>query len=183
MADSDTFPFRIIEVTPENYPGFLAHMSRHRAESGINGFHFMPFAPDDPEGPIGVHVEKLGAPLTEPGWERAFAAVEADSQQIVGHVCIKTGRLRSMLHRCDIGLGVEERFRQRRVGEHLMETAIAFARRQPTLVWMDLCTFAHNLPAQGLYRKLGFRELAVVRDRFRIDTSSIDDVLMTLALR
>jgi GNAT superfamily N-acetyltransferase len=182
MAGSNTFPFRIIEVTPDNYPDFLVHMSRHRAESGIDGFHFMPFAPEEPEGPIGVHVDKLVAPLSEPGWERGFVALESASKAMVGHVCLKSSKLRTALHRCDLGLGVELAWRGRGLGERLMQTAIEFVRQQ-NLHWIQLSTFSHNLPAQALYRKLGFREIGFVRDCFRIGEQSIDDVLMALSLR
>jgi ribosomal protein S18 acetylase RimI-like enzyme len=182
MSGSNT-AVQIVELTPQIYPAFAGHMRRHRTESGLNGFHFMPFAADDPDSPAGVHLDKLDVPLSEPGWERAFVAVAAESQQIVGHVSIKSGRLRSMLHRCDIGLGVEEKYRRRGLGEALMKTAIAFARQQPMLVWMDLCTFGHNLPAQHLYRKLGFQQVGIMQDRFRIGETSIDDVLMSLPLR
>jgi RimJ/RimL family protein N-acetyltransferase len=141
----------------------------------------MPFAADDPEGPAGVHLDKLEVPVTEPGWERAFVAM-AGSQQFVGHVCLKSSRLRTMLHRCELGLGVEVAWRGQGLGERLMQTAIEFARRQQ-LHWVHLSTFSHNFPAQALYRKLGFRETGFVRDCFRIDGQSIDDVLMTLQLR
>jgi RimJ/RimL family protein N-acetyltransferase len=183
MSSISKAALQIVELTPQRYPVFVAHMQRHRAESGVDGFHFMPFAADDPEGPAGVHLDKLEVPFNEPGWERAFVAVEPDTQQIVGHVCIKSGRLRAMLHRCDVGLGVEARYRRQGLGEQLMKVAIAFARRQPMLSWMDLSTFGHNLPAQHLYRKLGFQQVGVLRDRIRIGETSIDDLLMTLSLR
>lgn len=183
MPGSSTGSLQVIELKPQRYPHFVAHMNRHRAESGVNGFHFIPFAADDPDGPAGVHLDKLEVPYTEPGWHRAFVAVTPGMEEIIGHVAIKSGRLRSMLHRCEIGLGVEAPYRRQGLGETLMRTAIAFAQQQPTLEWMDLSTFGTNLPAQQLYRKLGFEEVGLIRDRIRIGETSIDDLLMTLPLR
>ncbi len=51
-----------------------------------------------------------------------------------------------------------------------------------SLEWIDLKVFAHNTPARSLYRELGFVDIGVVRDRFRIGGQSIDDVIMTLDL-
>src|SRR5690606_22638984 len=136
-----------------------------RAESGRDGFHFMPFAADDPEGPVGVQVDRLRLPLDEPGWGRAFVALEPDSTTVIGHVCIKGGQLRTMQHRCELGLGVEQPYRRQGLGERLMRTAIEFARQQPVLAWLDLSTFRHNLPARQLYEKLGFEEVGMVPDR------------------
>ncbi len=63
----------------------------------------------------------------------------------------------------------------------MCEVAIGWARNSG-LAWIDLGVFRPNLRAQALYRKLGFVELGVTRDRFRLDGESIDDISMTLAL-
>ncbi len=51
-----------------------------------------------------------------------------------------------------------------------------------TVRWLDLGVFAHNTRARAVYRKAGFVELATTRDQFRVGGTSIDDVMMTLAL-
>ena len=38
---------------------WLEHFSRHRAESGTVDYHFMPFEPGDPDGPMGIDTEKF----------------------------------------------------------------------------------------------------------------------------
>ena len=53
----------------------------------------------------------------------------------------------------------------------------------PNLHWVDLRVFANNHAARSLYRSLGFEEVGLLRDRFRIQGVSIDDVLMSRSLR
>ena len=44
--------------------------------------------------------------------------------------------------------------------------------------------FASNLPARKLYQRLGFVEIGLRRDAYRIDADVVvDDVLMALKLR
>jgi len=165
------------------YPDFAAHMQRHVAESGRNGLHFMPFLAQDPDRPVGVALEKLQLGLHEKGWHRCWVAMNVHMDCIVGHVDLKGSKLRTGLHRCELGLGIEEPWRGQGLGGRLMDTAIAFARAEPTLCWVDLGTFAHNAPARALYLKKGFLEVGCIRDRFRLDGQSIDDVQMTLSVR
>ncbi len=40
--------------------------------------------------------------------------------------------------------------------------------------------FSHNAPGRALYERLGFTEVGTLTDRFRIQGTSIDDVIMTL---
>ena len=157
-----------------------AHFARHRAESGRGEWHFMPFAPDDPAGPGGLDPGRLALPLNSPGWQRWFAAFADGGTRIVGHVDVKGEALRAASHRCEVGIGIERLHRGRGLGRRLMHEAIGFARRADCIAWLDLKVFAHNTPARDLYRSLGFQEIGTVADRFRIEGTSIDDVIMTL---
>ncbi len=118
-------------------------------------------------------------PLTEPGWMRTWGLF-ADSE-IVGHLDLKGGPIVSDLHRATLGIGLEPGHRDRGLGKAICETTIAWARGQG-LAWIDLGVFGPNLRAQALYRTLGFVEVGRIKDRFRPDGESIDDILMTLAL-
>lgn len=159
---------------------FDQHFARHRAESGRDGFHFMPFAPDDDEGPRGLDAKLFELTLDTPGWQRWWVARTSHNGDIVGHVDLKGNHLKTGMHRCELGIGIEHAYRGQGMGRRLMQTAIDFARSAPTLKWLDLRVFADNKNARLLYTKLGFAELGVVVDRFQIDGVSIDDVLMTL---
>lgn len=169
----------IRRLTRSDLPLFQAHFARHRAESGRGDVHFMPFAPNDPDGPKGLDVDALDRPLSELGWQRWFVAF-AENGNIVGQVDLRGSGLRSGLHRCELGIGVERPYRGEGLGKRLMETAIDFARDAGTLMWIDLNVFAHNTAGRALYQKLGFVEIGTLVDRFRVEDSSIDDVIMTL---
>ena len=133
-------------------------------------------------GPKGLTADALARPLSETGWQRCFVALSADESKIVADVNLKGDALRTGLHRCEIGIGIERAYRRQGLGRRLMATAIEFAAATKVLEWIDLKVFAHNTPARNLYQALGFVEVGTVRDRFRIGGQSIDDVLMTVDL-
>lgn len=168
-------------MNPLDLAPFHAHFRRHLAESGRGDGHFMPFAPDDEDGPTGLTAEGLARSLRERSWQRWFLAT-TDRGDVVGHVDLKGDGLRVGLHRCELGIGIERPYRRQGLGRRLMETAIEFARNAETLSWVDLRVFAHNAAGRALYRSLGFVEIGTIVDRFRIEGQKIDDVLMTLRL-
>ncbi len=140
----------------------------------------MPFTPDDPDGPWGITLEKALRSHANPGWQRWFCAEDKASGAIIGHVDLNHDGLRAGSHRCELGIGVEEAYRSKGIGRRLMNTAIAYAQDKDFLDWIDLRVFGNNERAYSLYRQLGFVEVGVLRDRFRIGGVSIDDVLMVL---
>lgn len=160
---------------------FQEHFQRHKAESGQDGdIVFMPFEPGGIEGPQGLNTEELEYELTTPGWQRWWALRDETGQHIVGHVDLKGSRLSAMLHRCELGIGIERGHRHNGHGRALMQAAIDFCRAAPSLDYLDLRVFSHNHTARRLYQSLGFREVAVMPDLMRIQGESIDDVFMTL---
>lgn len=176
-------PFQISLLRPENYSDFVDHMDRHVAESGVDGIHFMPFTPGEKDRPVGVSLEKLLLDIEEPGWHRCWVATDEQSGLIIGHVDLKGGKLKTSAHRCVLGMGIETVYRGMGLGSRLLDTAIGFARKHPQLAWIDLSTFSTNTPARSLYKKKGFSEIGVIRDRFRIEGLSIDDVQMNLRVK
>ena len=176
MSDYSVHPMQASELVL-----FEAHFARHRAESGRGGdYHFMPFAPDDPEGPKGMDPSMLELGLDQPGWQRWWVAKSGDN--IVGHVDIKGGAIKSQLHRCELGIGIERAHRGGGLGRKLMQSAITFCQLSPSIDWLDLRVFAHNQNARHLYQSLGFEEYGTVADWIRIGPTKIDDVMMTLSV-
>ena len=158
-----------------------AHFDRHRLESGVgDDWHFMPFEPGSADGPRGPDPKAISRTLDQPDWQRWWIA--ADDESVVGHVNLKGESLATACHRCEVGIGIERGYRGRGLGRALMVRALEFARREPVLNWVDLKVFAHNLPARALYQTLGFEEVGVVADRFRIAGAPVDDVVMTLSV-
>lgn len=175
---TDTIDVKLL--TRGDLPAFSEHFARHQAESGRDGEHFMPLSPDDPSEPIGLDPARFEAALDVPGWQRWFVAFDPAASRIIGHADLSGDRLRVGLHRCEIGIGIEEPWRGQGLGRRLMEHAIEFARQAEGIAWVDLRVFAHNDRARALYRSLAFTEIGTVTDRFRIQGRVIDDVLMTL---
>lgn len=180
MTTDNIESIQIRQLTRGDLPAFSEHFTRHKAESGHDGDHFMPISPDDPSEPIGLDPARFEAALDVPGWQRWFVAFGPDAGGIVGHADLTGDHLRAGLHRCEVGIGIEEPWRGRGLGRRLMEHAIDFARQAAGIAWVDLRVFAHNDRARTLYRSLGFTEIGTVPDRFRIQGKVIDDVLMTL---
>jgi len=170
----------ITALNQSNLPALLAHLRRHFAESGDNGFHFMPFAPDDPIGPNGVDIDKTALPIGMLQWQRWFIAIDSKTGNVCGHVDLKADGLRTGIHRCALGIGIEAAYRGIGLGKALMNTAIDFVRNEDSIEWLDLMVFGHNKNAQALYKSCGFTEIGTVIDRFRIGELKIDDVMMTL---
>jgi ribosomal protein S18 acetylase RimI-like enzyme len=159
------------------------HLCRNALESGRDGDAYARPRPlaDQPD-PLLLARELAKAWLTPvgvPGWERHFGAF--DGATLVGHLDLRGGLLGSEQHRATLGIGLQRPWRRRGLGRRLCDAAIAWARVQQ-LAWIDLGVFADNAGAIALYRELGFEQLSVHVDRFRVDGRSLDDVTMTLRL-
>jgi GNAT superfamily N-acetyltransferase len=160
-----------------------AHLARSAAESGRDGdVIFRPRAAGEPFEEAAAkerHRTAWARRVREPHWARTWGLVV--DGMIRGHADLHGDMLPSQMHRATLGIGIERGARGRGHGRALLETAITWARGQG-LAWMDLGVFAENAPARALYRKLGFVEIGITHDRFRVDGHKIDDIAMTLAL-
>jgi ribosomal protein S18 acetylase RimI-like enzyme len=173
----------IAQLADADLPALVAHIARHSRESGRDGDPvFRPRSstlPIDDAATIERHRIGWAQPLDEPYWLRTWGA-RLDGE-IRGHLDLHGGRLPSESHRAMLGMGVERGARGRGLGRALLAAAIAWA-RSAELAWLDLGVFAHNERARQLYRSVGFVEVGVTRDRYRVDGAAIDDVAMVLAL-
>jgi ribosomal protein S18 acetylase RimI-like enzyme len=173
----------IAQLDDDHLPALVAHIARHGSESGRDGdLIFRPResnAPIDELATIERHRTGWAQPLDEPHWLRTWGLVVEG--QVRGHVDLHGGRLASEFHRAMLGMGVERPWRGRGHGRALLAAAIAWA-RSAELAWIDLGVFAHNRRARALYQSVGFVEVGITRDRFRVDGAVIDDVAMVLAL-
>ncbi len=177
--------YSIVPLTADRLDALQTHLAHHHAESGQGEIHFKPFDPAQADRPKGLHETAWQLPLTELGWQRWFVAQSSQhaSATVLGHLSLKGPSLRTALHRCELGIGLERKGRNRGIGTALMHHAIAFARATPTLEWIDLNVFAHNEIARNLYHQLGFVQMGTRIDSFRLSGESLDDVQMSLDLR
>ena len=167
-------------MSVEDVDGMLSHVERLWSER--EEVPSRPFAHGTPldRGPREDRLRTMWPkPITEIGWMRTWGLI-VDSA-IVGHIDLKGGGFASDLHRATLGIGIEAGYRDRGRGREMCEAVIRWA-REHQLAWIDLGVFGPNKRAQTLYRKLGFVEVGMTRDRFRLDGESIDDISMTLAL-
>ena len=79
-------------------------------------------------------------------------------------------------------MGIVAPFRGKGGGRRLMSAALAWARAQPQIAWVDLGVFSANHRARALYDKFDFVEIGVRRDAFRVDGDVVDDIEMTLSV-
>lgn len=165
----------------EDAQAVCRHFTRHKAESGLGGNHFLPYVADANEGPSGPSLDALQLPLNHPGWQRGFV-IEDTGGEIVGHLDLRGDRLRSALHRCTLSIGIERAYRGLGLGRRLIQQAIDFARAQADLVWVELWVFGHNAPAIALYQSMGFEAVGTTPDQFRLGGETIDDIHMVLKL-
>ena len=180
LLESVKSPVRLLRASDVHLAA--RHVERHAAESGRGGDPlFAPFSEFDHEAYEETRSESWRRPIDAPGWERCWAVFEDD--RVVGHLDLTGGALYSQLHRARLGIGVERPYRGKGLGALLLDTALHWARLSEELDFIDLSVFAHNERALRLYTRLGFVEIGRIRDAYRLNGESIDDVLMTLALR
>ena len=163
------------------------HLGRHRAEHGTPGDPlFAPFGAGvafDADDFRRKREERWANAPTALTFERMwglFLDLENGRSHLVGHVDLHRAGIASERHRVWLGMGLERAARGKGHGRALLDTALTWARAQPTLAWVDLGVFAENEPARALYRRAGFNEIGYIVDRFRIDGHRVDDVQMTL---
>ena len=169
---------RIEALRAETVERLKAHLARHRLESGNGQAHFMPFDPADPNGPKGLNEAATELPYNALGWQRWYVLID-DGDEVVGHVSLKSDALRAGLHRCELGIGIEDAYRGQGHGERLMVQAMQHASNVESLAWIDLHVMQANTGAIALYEKLGFRTNGRTEDRFRIQGEELGDLLMS----
>lgn len=86
-------------------------------------------------------------------------------------------------HRCaykgvaDLSIYIRREFRGKGIGSVLLPALESEARRNQ-FYKLVLFTFPFNLKGQGLYRKLGYREVGVFKDQGILDGQPIDVMIM-----
>lgn len=97
---------------------------------------------------------------------------------IVGGANVRRGMWSKNAHTAEFGVAVLPEFRGRGIGEHLTRESLAWS-RGVGIRKVRLGVFASNAAAIGLYRKLGFREEARLRDEVMIEGRPVDEILMS----
>lgn len=164
---------------------YYEHTHRLEAESGRSlETIFSPF-----EAPFETSPAKIEATIltqqeksvSEVDWGRLW--ILTSENDVRGHIAlVHRPDTQTSLHRATLMMGIERSHRSQGYGFQLMETAIHWAKNQPSLEWLELFVFSNNLPAIRLYKKFGFTEIGTTPDMFRVYGHKISDVKMVLLL-
>jgi len=169
-------------LTLADVDAYVAHIDATNRESGVDGLPRSHVYGRDEPYDLAAAAERerrrWTTPLDAPGWRRAWGGF--DGERLVGHLYLAGGTLPAERHRANLGMGLVRSHHRRGGGRALLRAAVAWAREEPALDWLDLGVFLENGPAQRLYLEEGFRARGHVPDRFRVDGARIDDIHMTL---
>ena len=150
----------------------FAYLNDHLADNGKDGTPlFQPMARSEsrlpPEKEAGF-ITGLGTPVGDPGWRRVWLAFD-DTGAIAGHIDLRARPERPAAHRALLGMGVHRAHRRQGLGARLIDTAMAWAREQAGIDWIDLEVLSSNRVARDLYARSGFALVGEIPDMFRID--------------
>jgi RimJ/RimL family protein N-acetyltransferase len=167
---------------PGDVEAYIAHLDHSNAESGQDGApHSHAYGRDqvwDLDAAATRERERWATAVTDVTWRRAWGLF--DGEQLVGHLQLAGGEIPSETHRVDLGMGILASHHRQGGGRRLLDSALAWAREQPPIDWIDLGVFTDNAPAQALYVSAGFDDVGIRRDRYRVDGRSLDERVMTL---
>jgi RimJ/RimL family protein N-acetyltransferase len=185
-ADSgpSALAIRMARLNSHDPEAYARHLVEHMAESGRGGSpHFALSRVFSREEVEAAFRERLARDLDVPNWGRAWLLWEGE-RRVVGHLELRGGRLQAEMHRATLGMGLLRAYTAKGHGGRLVQAAIAWSRERAGLRWLDLGVFSNNAPARKLYARMGFVEVGLRADAFRLDAGPIiDDVHMALPLR
>lgn len=197
MASPANPQIRQARLDDHDLEAFVRFLADHFAESGRDGSpHFALSRVLVQEETRMAVLGRWAKRLDEPFWGRCwllvieppprsiFAPPAPKALRVVGHLELQGGRVPAEMHRATLGMGMLRAFTGQGHGRRLMDAAVAWARDEAKLSWIDLGVFANNAPARALYKKTGFVERCVREDAFHVEPGvAVDDVLMSLDLR
>ena len=142
--------------------------------------HFMAREADE----FNMSVEDEAAFLTNYlNMERGFMLAAFDGNEVVANCDIAPySSIKRVRHRASFGIAIKQKFCGQGLGTELMRIALDEARRLGYLQ-VELGVYADNPRARHVYEKLGFREMGVFPNAFRLSDGSFrDEVQMVLFL-
>lgn len=165
---------------------FFAYLDDHLRDNGTGDTPlFQPIAREQPRLPAGLRIgfiKGIDVPVGQPGWRRLWLAL-GPTGNIAGHIDLRGRPEPAAVHRAMLGMGVHRAWRRRGLGQALLAHALAWARAETELAWIDLEVLSENLPAVTLYARNGFDTLARIADMLQLDGVSHDLSYMTYKLQ
>lgn len=174
----------IEELELSKFDLFLEYLTAHLNENGKENILFQPIS----NSQLQIDAEwenkfKRGfkKEFGEIGWRKLWVAKNS-SNQIVGHIDIRSRNELNTKHRVLLGMGVDSNHRKLKIGQKLLRFVITYCRNHNKICWIDLEVLTDNKPAMKLYLKNDFIILANTIDMFRIENRSYDYTAMTLSV-
>lgn len=173
----------ITELNKESLDNFLSYLATHISENGLNGTDlFLPLTLE--QSKISNELKSkfedgLNKEYGENGWRKTWLAINHENN-IVGHADIRSNNHLNAGHRVLLGMGVDSNHRRQGTGLNLLTTIIDYCKANPKISWIDLEVIANNTKAKSLYCQIGFSQVGLTEDMFRIDNISYDYIGMTL---
>ena len=187
MSDARSTPQATIRPAANaDLAPFFAYLDDHLRDNGADGTPlFQPVPRDQSRLPTSVRIafiKGIALPVGEPGWRRLWLAL-GSTGNIAGHIDLRGRPEPAARHRALLGMGVHRAWRRRGRGRQLVTPALAGARADPPLAWVDLEVLSANEPAVQLYAHCGFSTLARIADMLQIDGQHHDLSYMSCRLR
>ena len=85
-------------------------------------------------------------------------------------------------HQCDLAISVKRHFWNKGIGTELMKTLTNFAKQTKQIEIIHLGVRSDNINAIRLYKKMGFCEIGLYKNFFKINGEYADEILMNLYL-
>ena len=169
-----------------DYPAFFDYLNAQLEENGKSGAPLFQPVPREivklPAEKEAAFVAGLSKTIGQPGWRRAWLAMDENNKNILGHVDLRAHQEVNTSHRALLGMGMIKSCRQLGIGRTLLEFACEWARQSNLLEWIDIEVLCDNKPAFHLYETAGFEKLCVIQDMYRIDGQAEGYVRMALKL-
>ncbi len=108
--------------------------------------------------------------------------VMAEKDGDIVSICHLAKRGYKMSHVADLGIGVSKKYRRIGLAQAIFQETLRKARGRGIEI-IKLGTYEDNAPARSLYRKLGFKREAVLKDEIKCKCDYTNVIAMSLDLR
>jgi len=112
---------------------------------------------------------------------RSLILIAENVGDLVGVLGFVGGAFRKIFHVIEIGMAMRKDFRKSGIGSTLFREAMAWARKRG-FHRLELGVLSTNHQAIALYKKFGFQEEGIRKNRYRIEETWVDEILMAKLL-
>ena len=126
-------------------------------------------------------VEQIKGLVRQQTLNRSLILIAENDGDIVGALGFIGGSFKKIFHVIEIGMAIRREFRKSGIGSTLFREAIAWARKKG-FHRLELGVLSTNYQAISLYKKFGFQEEGIRKNRYRIEETWVDEILMAKLL-